>query len=55
MNPAALKVNLNRLKPNGIIIVNVDNFKPRNLKLAGYENNPLEDGSLSQFQIFRLN
>ena len=54
MNPAALKVNLNRLKPNGIIIVNLDNFKPRNLRLAGYEKNPLEDGSLTQFQIFPI-
>jgi 2-oxoglutarate ferredoxin oxidoreductase subunit alpha len=52
MNPAALRVNLDKLKPNGILIVNTDNFATRNLKLAGYEENPLEDGSLTKFQVF---
>jgi len=52
MNPAALKVNLHRLKPNGIILANSDNFKPRNLRLAGYARNPLEDDSLTKFQVF---
>ena len=52
MNPAALKVNLPALKASGIIIVNTDNFAPRNLKLAGYETNPLEDGALAKFQVF---
>ncbi|MCZ6680918.1 MAG: 2-oxoacid:acceptor oxidoreductase subunit alpha [Candidatus Poribacteria bacterium] len=52
MNPAALKVNIDRLKPNGILIVNTDNFARRNLRLAGYERNPLEDGSLPRFQVF---
>ena len=51
MNPAALKVNIDKLKPNGILIVNIDNFAPRNLRLAGYSSNPLEDGSLTKFQI----
>ena len=48
MNPAALKVNLGKLKANGILIVNTDNFARRNLKLAGYDNTPLEDSSLEQ-------
>lgn len=52
MNPAALRVNLNKLKPNGILIVNTDNFAARNLKLAGYDENPIEDGSLTKFQVF---
>jgi 2-oxoglutarate ferredoxin oxidoreductase subunit alpha len=52
MNPAAMRVNLDKLKPNGILIVNTDNFAARNLKLAGYEENPLEDGSLAKFQVF---
>ena len=50
MNPAALKVNIDKLKPNGILIVDTDNFAPRNLRLAGYNSNPLEDGSLTKFQ-----
>ena len=52
MNPAALKVHLNKLKPNGILIINVDNFARRNLRLAGYENNPLEDDTLTKYQVF---
>jgi len=52
MNPAALKVNIDKLKTNGVIIVNTTNFAARNLKLAGYNSNPIEDGSLAQFQVF---
>ncbi|HYQ86808.1 MAG TPA: 2-oxoacid:acceptor oxidoreductase subunit alpha [Bacteroidota bacterium] len=51
MNPAALKVNLRSLRDGGIIIANSDGFNEKNLKLAGYESNPLEDGSLSKFQV----
>ncbi|MCU0373355.1 MAG: 2-oxoacid:acceptor oxidoreductase family protein, partial [Ignavibacteria bacterium] len=47
MNPAALKVNLKDLKKNGVIIANSDSFDRKNLELAKYESNPLEDGSLS--------
>ncbi|NIA18786.1 MAG: 2-oxoacid:acceptor oxidoreductase subunit alpha, partial [Simkaniaceae bacterium] len=46
MNPAALKVHVQELTKGGIIIVNSNAFTPKNLKLAGYETNPLEDGSL---------
>ena len=52
MNPAALKVNIDNLRPNGILIVNSNNFASRNLKLAGYESNPLEDGSLTRYQVY---
>ncbi|MFQ5637915.1 MAG: 2-oxoacid:acceptor oxidoreductase subunit alpha [bacterium] len=52
MNPAGLKVNLSNLKSNGILIVNTESFKDRNLQLAHYESNPLEDGSLDKFQLF---
>ena len=54
MNPAALKVHLNKLKPNGILIVNIDNFARRNLRLAGYEEDPLEDDKLTKYQVFRV-
>ena len=54
MNPAALKVHLNKLKPNGILIVNTDNFARRNLRLAGYEEDPLEDDKLTKYQVFRV-
>jgi len=54
MNPAALKVSLPDLEPGAIIIVNTDAFTPGNLKKAGYESNPLEDGSLNQFQVITV-
>ena len=54
MNPAALKKELEDLKPNGIIIVNTDEFNQRNFVRAGIENNPLEDGSLSGFRVFQV-
>ena len=54
MNPAALKVHLQKLKPNGILIVNEDNFARRNLRLAGYESNPLEDGTVTKYQVFKV-
>ncbi len=54
MNAAALKMNIANLKPNGILIVNAEGFSDRNLKLAHYEKNPLENGSLDKFQLFSV-
>ncbi|MCA9751827.1 MAG: 2-oxoacid:acceptor oxidoreductase subunit alpha, partial [Gemmatimonadetes bacterium] len=51
MNPAALRVNLRDLPLNGLLIVNSDNFADKNLKLAGYDSNPLEDGSLEGYRL----
>ena len=54
MNPAALKTNLRDLKPNGILIVNKDEFGEVNLKKAAYAVNPLEDGSLDGYRLFEV-
>lgn len=54
MNPAALKVNLKDLKHGAAIIVNINSFDAKNLKLAGYENNPLEDDSLKGFEVVQV-
>jgi 2-oxoglutarate/2-oxoacid ferredoxin oxidoreductase subunit alpha len=51
MNPAALKTNLKDLVKGGTLIVNKDAFTERNLDKAGYAANPLEDGSLGEFQV----
>src|SRR5438477_5816307 len=51
MNPAALKTNINDLPKGGTLIVNADAFNERNLQKAGYAANPLEDGSLDEFQV----
>src|SRR4051812_8406035 len=54
MNPAALKMNLADLKPGGILIVDHEAFNEQNLKKAEYEANPLDDGSLDRYQLFRV-
>src|SRR5499426_1428387 len=54
MNPAALKVNIKDLEPGGILVLNTDEFNEGNLKKAGYAANPLEDGSLSGFRLFKI-
>jgi 2-oxoglutarate/2-oxoacid ferredoxin oxidoreductase subunit alpha len=51
MNPAALKTNLRDLPKGGTLIVNSDAFNERNLQKAGYAANPLEDGSLDEWQL----
>jgi 2-oxoglutarate ferredoxin oxidoreductase subunit alpha len=51
MNPAALKANLRDLQPGATLIVDTDAFTERNLQKAGYETNPLEDGSLAGYQL----
>ena len=51
MNPAALKKTLPELEAGGTIIANTDEFTKGNLRKAGYEANPLEDGSLERYQL----
>jgi 2-oxoglutarate ferredoxin oxidoreductase subunit alpha len=55
MNPAALKMNTKALREGGLIIADEGEFTPRNLTKAGYENNPLEDGSLARWQLVHFN
>ncbi|HMD42131.1 MAG TPA: 2-oxoacid:acceptor oxidoreductase subunit alpha [Candidatus Acidoferrum sp.] len=52
MNPAALKVNVGDLKPNGILIVNADAFTEGDLRKARLTTNPLDDHSLDKFRVF---
>jgi 2-oxoglutarate/2-oxoacid ferredoxin oxidoreductase subunit alpha len=54
MNPAALKVNLGDLPRGATLIVNTDAFTSRNLEKAGYSSNPLEDGSLADYQVHAI-
>lgn len=54
MNPAALKTNLADLQPGGILIVDEDSFESKDLKLAGYDHNPLDNHSLETYKLFRV-
>jgi 2-oxoglutarate ferredoxin oxidoreductase subunit alpha len=54
MNPAALRTNLGLLERGGTVIANEDEFGDRNLEKAGYAANPLDDGSLDGYQLYRV-
>ncbi len=56
MNAAALKVNLASLKKGGKIIVNVDGFDSKNLRLANYPDgeNPIENNSLDNYEVIKI-
>jgi 2-oxoglutarate ferredoxin oxidoreductase subunit alpha len=54
MNPAALKKNLKDLRQGGTLVINTDAFDERNLAKAGYESDPLEDGTLEGFRVIQV-
>ncbi|MBW8094156.1 2-oxoacid:acceptor oxidoreductase family protein, partial [Streptomyces hygroscopicus subsp. hygroscopicus] len=51
MNPAALKANLPDVPRGAEIIVNTDEFTKRPMAKVGYDQSPLEDGSLDGYQV----
>ena len=55
MNPAALKTNARDLRDGGLIIADEGEFTARNLSKAGYDQSPLDDGSLARWQLVRFN
>jgi 2-oxoglutarate/2-oxoacid ferredoxin oxidoreductase subunit alpha len=54
MNPAALKAELGTVERGGTIIVNEDAFNARNLEKAGFAADPLADGTLEGYQVYRV-
>jgi 2-oxoglutarate ferredoxin oxidoreductase subunit alpha len=54
MNPAALQRNYKDVREGGIIIVDTHSFTEKNLLRAGFHGNPLEDGTLSGWQLFEV-
>ncbi len=54
LNPAALQARLRGLKDNGLLVVNTDKFTPNDLNKAHCKTNPLEDGSLDRYQLFKV-
>ena len=53
-NPAALKTNIDDVREGGLIIVNEDSFGATDLRKAGYDTNPLEDGSIKHRRVYRV-
>ncbi len=54
MNAAALKSNISQVKKGGILILNTSGFDARSLQLAGYEKNPLDDGELATYLVYKI-
>jgi len=54
MNPAALVVNLDRVKSGGTVLVNSNSFEKKDLNLANLDSNPLEDGSLDKYRVIQV-
>jgi len=54
MNAAALKSNILNVHKGGIVILNTAGFDTRNLKLAGYDHNPLDDEELSAYLLYKI-
>ncbi|MFQ5966406.1 MAG: 2-oxoacid:acceptor oxidoreductase subunit alpha [Acidimicrobiia bacterium] len=54
MNPAALKDNVDELVDGGVLILNSEAFNERNLQKAGYETNPLEDGTVEKYRTIEV-
>ncbi len=53
MNPASLKANLKWVKPGATIIVDIDTFEEKAFAKAGYDSNPLDNGSLDSYYILK--
>ncbi|PPR11789.1 MAG: 2-oxoglutarate oxidoreductase subunit KorA [Alphaproteobacteria bacterium MarineAlpha11_Bin1] len=54
MNPAALKVHLKDVPKGGTVILNQDAFSERNIARAGYEESPLDDGTLDNHIVIAI-
>jgi 2-oxoglutarate ferredoxin oxidoreductase subunit alpha len=54
MNPAALKAELGSVEGGGTIIINEDAFNARNLEKAGFDADPLTDGTVDGYQVYKV-
>lgn len=53
-NPAALVVNLSHLAPHSLVVVDESAFTDQRLKRADLTSNPLNDGTLSEHEVVRI-
>jgi len=54
MNPAALRADLGMVEKGGIVIINEDAFTPRNIEKAGYTSDPVTDGTLDGYLVYKV-
>lgn len=53
MNPAALKANIGDIDKGSLILINVNTFNKGQYKKAGYDSDPLSDGSLEGYRLIK--
>ncbi len=53
MNPAAVKANIRSMKKGGIIIYDTDSFTDRNIKKAGYKEDPIAEDNLNEYNLIK--
>ena len=51
MNPAAIKANIQWVKEGGTIIYDSDSFTIKNIKKAGYTEDPIEEENLTDYHL----
>ncbi|MBX7102669.1 MAG: 2-oxoacid:acceptor oxidoreductase family protein [Gemmataceae bacterium] len=54
MTPAALRANLPDVAAGGIIVANTDSFVAEEWVKAGYDRDPLSDGTLTGYRVIRV-
>ncbi len=54
MNPASLKANLKWVNQGGTILVDSSTFEKKAFEKAGYLSNPLEDGTLTGYNVIEV-
>lgn len=54
MNPAALKANLKSIRKQGIVITDSDSFDHKSIEKAEYTSNPMEDGTLDEYEVIKV-
>lgn len=54
MNPAALVANIKDIEKGGKVIVNTDAFTQTNFRKANLESDPLEDGTLNGYDVYKF-
>ncbi|EJG0631853.1 2-oxoacid:acceptor oxidoreductase subunit alpha [Vibrio parahaemolyticus] len=55
LNAAALKSKIAQLSQGGLVLIDIDGFNKKNFELAGYQSDPLSDGSLSSYRVIADN
>ena len=54
MNASSLRVNLPNVRIMGLIIADISGFEEKNLKLAGYAENPLDSEDIKSYRLIKL-